>query len=557
MTFKTQPYAHQLHAFERFKDADYFALFADMGTGKTKIAIDIAVHKFETKQINAMLIIAPNNVHTQWIRQQFPIHCSIQYRSWIWKSGQFNSKVWKRMFDQFMFSDSPILKVMAVNVEAFQSDTIVPFIADYVKRHRVFIVIDEATRIKNNTAKRTKTIHKLEKYGQRAILTGTPTAKSPFDLWSQMDFLKKGYFKCNYFIFQHRYGILVKGTNAYTGGRYNSLIDEKTYAIVVHTINKMKQERNGPLMPDDYETIAAMRGTSEKNVRFIEANPVYTKFKRLDELRDFIAKDVYSVKKADCLDLPPKIYESLYVDMTIEQKRIYRTLRMELLAQYNDKELTVTNKVALTTRLMQIVGGFFPYLEEEQHTSPNGIITVKTKTGGELIGTNSPKLDAIRDDLEEVDFDNTKVIIWAHFVSELKFIYDELKTTYKCCLYYGGTPDGERKRIIEDFQAGKYDIFIGNAATAGFGLNLQNATLQYYYSNTFRTEDRLQAEDRSHRIGVKSSCVYKDVIVKGTIDEKIHTNISQGRDLNDYFKSVPLVELLLDTVDTDEEPVED
>jgi len=89
-------------------------------------------------------------------------------------------------------------------------------------------------------------------------------------------------------------------------------------------------------------------------------------------------------------------------------------------------------------------------------------------------------------------------------------------------------------------------VFIGNAQTAGFGLNLQNATLQYFYSNTFRTEERLQAEDRSHRIGVKSTCVYKDVIVRGTVDEKVYESIKAGRDMNDYFKRVSLKELLSD-----------
>lgn len=543
MKFKTQPYEHQLKVFERFKDRPYFALFADMGTGKTKMCIDIAAHKFETGQINAMLVIAPNHVHNQWLNEELPKHCAIVYKAMAWNSGQIGRSIYKRMLTNFITANTPgVLKVLAVNVEAFQSDTVIPYIADFVKLHKPFIVVDEATRIKHNTAKRTKTIHKLTKYGQRVILTGTPTAKSPFDLWSMMEFLKTDYFNCNFFIFQHRYGILMKGVNMASGAKYNSLIDEKGYAVISNTIKRMKEQRGGILMPDDYETIATMRGTSEKNVRFIEQHPEFTKFKRLDELRDYMKNDVYTIKKQDCLDLPPKVYEHIYVDMTEEQKRVYKNLKQELMAQYEGKEVTVANKVALTTRLMQVVGGFFPYMETEQHF--DGKVWYEKQVGkGLLIGKENSKLEALRADLDEVDFDVTKVIVWAHFVAELKYIYDELKDTYKCCLYYGGTIDKERKQIIEDFKANKYDIFIGNAATAGFGLNLQNATLQYYFSNTFNTEDRLQAEDRSHRIGVKSTCVYKDIIVKGTIDERIYANISTGRDLNDYFKSISLEDL--------------
>lgn len=546
MNFKTKPYVHQLLAFERFKDACYFALFADMGTGKSKIAIDICANHFREGRINACLIIAPNNVHAQWVKEQFPVHCSIQYTPLVWSSGKRGNRRWSEYLNNFLVMDMPSsLKVLAVNVEAFQSDSVVPIVATFVKNHSVFIIVDEATRIKNRAAKRTKTIHLLNKYGIRCILTGTPTAKSPFDLWSQMEFLSKNYFDTSYFIFQHRYGVMMQSVNPYNGGRYTTLIDEKMYNIVLNKLKKLRQARGGSLMPNDYETISLLYKVSEKNVRFIESHPEYTRYKRLDELKSIIAPDVFSVTKEECLDLPPKVYEKLYVDMSKEQSRIYKTLKCELLAQYEDKELTIVNKVSLTLRLMQVIGGFFPFVREEQKIK--GTEHYITRVGdAKLIGEKNVKLEAIRADLDEVP-DEQCVIIWAHFVPELKLIYSILKKEYPCCLYYGGTSSDERLKIIEDFKAGKYKIFVGNAATAGFGLNLQNATLQYYFSNTFRVEERLQAEDRSHRIGVRSAVVYKDVIMKGTIDEKICANIATGRDLNDFFKHTSLHDLLEDT----------
>ena len=74
---KTVPFDHQVTAYNRFKDSEYFALFADMGTGKSKIAIDIGAYKYNTGQIEAMLIIAPNNVHLQWEREQFPLSIAL------------------------------------------------------------------------------------------------------------------------------------------------------------------------------------------------------------------------------------------------------------------------------------------------------------------------------------------------------------------------------------------------------------------------------------------------------------------------------------------------
>jgi SNF2 family DNA or RNA helicase len=550
MDFKTEPRPYQLRFFERFKDADYFALFMDMGTGKTKVALDVAAHKFLTKQCDALLVIAPNHVHEQWVIDECPKHLAVPYRPFVWHSSCVGRSYWVKQLNDFIVTVMPYLKVLVVNVEAFQSDTVVPYVADFVHANKCFIVVDEGTRIKHEKAKRTKTIHKLEKYGQRALLTGTPVAQSPFNLWSMMEFLKKGYFGCNYFVFQHRYGILMRGTNAMTGAKFNVAIDEKCWNIVKSKLDQYKEMRGSAgLMPNDYEDISTLTGTSEKNVRFIETQDHFVKYKRLDELRDYVSKDVGAISFAEAVpDMPEPVYEVIYVDMSPEQKRIYKELKANLMAEYAGKVVTVANKLALTTRLQQVTGGFFPYLEEEEHFSPERKEWYSKVVGaGQLIGNASPKLDAIMEDLEEVNFDNMKVMLWCRFVPELKHAYEQLKSEYKCCLYYGGTSDSDRSDIVRDFKQGRYDIFIGNTATAAFGLNFQIAPLHYYLSNDQVNENRLQAEARSRRMDKTQVCVYKDVIVRHTYDEKIYANIKAGRDMNDYFKGVTVEELLSDS----------
>lgn len=549
MDFKTEPRPYQRRFFERFKDSEYFALFCDMGTGKTKVALDIAAHKYQTGQIDALLVIAPNHVHEQWVIDECPKHLAVQYRPMIWHSNWVGRSYWIKTLNAFITEAYPFLKVLTVNVEAFQSDTVVPYIADFVHSNKCFIIIDEATRIKHEKTKRTKTIHKLEKYGQRAILTGTPVAQSPFNLWSMMEFLHKDYFGCNYFVFQHRYGILMKGTNERTGAKFNVTIDEKTWNITKSKLQQYKGQRGeAGLMPADYEDISIMVGTSEKNVRFIDTQEHFVKYKRLDELRDYVSKDVGAISFAEAApDMPDKVYEVIYVDMSVEQKRVYKELKANLMAEYAGKVVTAANKLALTTRLQQVTGGFFPYMEEENHYSPERKEWYSKVVGaGQLIGNSNPKLDAIMEDLEEVDFGSMKVMLWAHFVAELKHAYDALKDQYRCCLYYGGTSDTDRADIIRDFKQGRYDIFIGNTATAGFGLNFQNAPLHYYLSNDQTVENRLQAEARSRRIDKAQVCIYKDVIVKHTYDEKVYANIKAGRDMNDYFKNVTIEDLLKD-----------
>ena len=548
MKFKTEPYAHQLEAFERFKDEPYFALFMEMGTGKSKTAIDIATHKFETKQIDAVLILAPNHVHSQWVREQFPTHCSIPYKSFIWDSAKRPTKRYQYQIEGFLTPKSEKLKVFAVNIEALQSDGILSSLVAYMKNNTVFTIVDEATRIKSDRAKRSKTSHKLEKYGQRCILTGTPVTKSPFGLWSMFEFLKHNFFSCNFFIFQARHGVMIQGINQRTGGRYKTLIDEKTWNMTHNALEKIREQRGGELMPDDYITVSASYGVSEKNVMFIARQKEFKKFKRLDELKTAIDPYTYYATKKECLkDLPEKMYDTLVVEMSKDHRKIYNTLKKQLLVQHRGKELTVVNKVALTTRLSQICGGFFPYEETEEITK-DGEVNYVVHKKAMLIGKKNVKLERIKEELEEMSA--FPVIIWARFRPELQALYNELKKEYKCCLYYGSTPKHDREQIIDDFKAGEYEIFIGNPSVAGYGLNLQLATTQLFYSNSFDVEARLQAEDRSHRIGVKSACLYKDVVFEKTVDEKITRAIVTGRDMNTFFSQS------LDEIFDDEEEVD-
>jgi len=89
--------------------------------------------------------------------------------------------------------------------------------------------------------------------------------------------------------------------------------------------------------------------------------------------------------------------------------------------------------------------------------------------------------------------------------------------------FFGDTPDDKRQRIIENFQNPDHTLrfFVGNPATAGYGLTLTQANLVVYYANDFNLDTRMQSEDRCHRIGQKNSVTYVDLISEGTIDEKI------------------------------------
>ena len=72
--FKTEPYAHQLHALGASHNKENYALFMEMGTGKSKVLVDNIAMLYDKGKINAALIIAPKGVYRNWERQEIPIH---------------------------------------------------------------------------------------------------------------------------------------------------------------------------------------------------------------------------------------------------------------------------------------------------------------------------------------------------------------------------------------------------------------------------------------------------------------------------------------------------
>ena len=72
--FKTKPYEHQLKALGACHNKENFALFMEMGTGKSKVLVDNIAMLYDKGKINAALIIAPKGVYRNWERQEIPIH---------------------------------------------------------------------------------------------------------------------------------------------------------------------------------------------------------------------------------------------------------------------------------------------------------------------------------------------------------------------------------------------------------------------------------------------------------------------------------------------------
>lgn len=229
-------------------------------------------------------------------------------------------------------------------------------------------------------------------------------------------------------------------------------------------------------------------------------------YKNLDELTDKIDTFSYRVLKKECLDLPEKVYTARYVTLTDEQFRMYSLLQQQAMLLFEDGE--IVSAPAVITQMLRIQQVLSGHLKTDD---------------GEMKYFPSRRMDALKEILEE---HNGKVIIWSRFRYDIIQITKMLNKEFgegSAAAYYGDTTDDERQSIVQQFQSPGSGLrfFVGNPATAGYGLTLTEADLVIYYANDFNLETRIQSEDRAHRIGQKNNVTYIDLISEGTIDEKI------------------------------------
>lgn len=534
-------YEHQKEALRFIENKSFFALFMEMGTGKTRVVLEKAKLWYREDKIDCVLIVSSNAIKHQWIDEQIPLHVEsdIDWTGIVWtgdSSQKFNREFMNRL------ADKKKLLFVSINIEAFRSADTQRSLNILFKERKVFFVVDESVKIKNGRwpavrGKRggAQQANAILDYSLRtpykAILTGTPTPRSPLDLWSQFEFLKKDFFRMGYFLFSHKYAILIS-KKTQEGKKYETLMDEKSYNILKNSLRKLEDQSENPAYSPhtEIERLALMNGVPVKDILTVRNMNKYSPFKNLKELREEISSVTFYKNKSECLNLPDKIYEKMVCEMRGDQLKLYRDLKKFMYAEYKDKELVVGHKLTLLIRLQNITGGFFPMISGEGEAERVSLLEIDTNC----------KLTALLEDLESVP-ETTSIIVWSRFRAEIEAIHRRLTYEgYSSGIYYGGSSED----IIDQFKRREFQILVSNTLKGGEGLNLQVSSLQYFYSNDFSEDKRLQAEDRSHRIGQTNTVVYKDLVCKDTIDEHIYAVLKRKEDLINYFRNKPLKEIL-------------
>lgn len=236
-------------------------------------------------------------------------------------------------------------------------------------------------------------------------------------------------------------------------------------------------------------------------------------YKEVEGLLDKVRPHCDVIRKKDMTGLPEKSYQIRKVKATPAQVKACKELAKEMKTTLGDKEIKVANALEALLRFQQISGGHMP--------------------DGTPLPTN-PKLAELVALL--ADFDG-KAIIWARYVPEILAITEALNKEWpgSAVALYGEVAPPDRQPLVDKWSASDVQRFVvSNQSVGGMGLTMIAATLTVYYSNTFSLEERLQSEDRNHRMGQVNNVLYVDLVSDLRVDRLVIGALENKKDLADY-----------------------
>ncbi len=230
-----------------------------------------------------------------------------------------------------------------------------------------------------------------------------------------------------------------------------------------------------------------------------------------------IAPFTFNRRKIDCLDLPDKIYIDHHIDITPEQANIYRILEQDLILLLEDgKFIDATMVLTRLIKLQQVLCGH-----------------ISNEDGTRTIESNRAAYTA-----ELVESASGKSIVFCRFVKDVQLVVKALGDIGIVSIGITGETDHRLENINIWRNDPNCRALVITVQTGGTGLTLNESHNVIFYSNSWSSTDRLQAEDRCHRIGQTNHVTYHDLYVEDKIDERILLALKAKTNLADNFREL-------------------
>lgn len=352
------------------------------------------------------------------------------------------------------------------------------------------IIGDEIHYIKSRKAQVTRALKKL-KTEYKTGLSGTPADNKPSDLWSVLNWLYPDNFR-SYWNFYRAY---VDYEVAYNGqGSYH----------------KITGVRNAPHL---HKQMA----------------PFYIRRRKKEVLKD----------------LPDKYYNTVWVDLSPQQRRAYNDMKKNMLAWVGEQEgkpmaapIAVTQLLRLQQFAVATVDIEGPIKQRKKSTVfRQSLVDAFRETHGQdaelpkdrrfhkwyqievfkyIMVDPSTKLDVAMEIIEDSD---EPIVFFSWFKTLINLFGKRLtQAGISHCLLTGDTPASSRGDLVRDFQEGKYKVFAGTISAGGEGITLTRSRHVAFFDRAWSPSKNIQAEDRLHRIGQKNAVQVTDIMARNTTD---------------------------------------
>ena len=254
-------------------------------------------------------------------------------------------------------------------------------------------------------------------------------------------------------------------------------------------------------------------------------------YQNQEMLAQRIAPFTYQKRKKDCLDLPDKVYVTHEIGMTPTQMELYDRLEEELIIELQSGAIVdATMAMTRMMRLQQVLCGHINSSEEKHRHNPDLVPSHRADYTAEIV--------------EEA---SSKCIVFCRFIMDGQLICSALANRAIRSVGISSLVDGSTR--LKEIDRWRYDPEIKTlaitTATGGTGLTLNEASTTIFYSNGWSSTDRIQAEDRNHRIGTLSKVTYHDIVVKNRIDHRLLFVQKQKQTTANWFRSIADVQRFL------------
>lgn len=230
-----------------------------------------------------------------------------------------------------------------------------------------------------------------------------------------------------------------------------------------------------------------------------EAKPTAT-----DTIRQVMAPAI-RFSRAECVDLPPTLWQYRTVELTPEQRAAYDQMRTSLKIEHASGQARAVNEADKVMKLVQVACG-----------------AVSSATGDEpVVLSNSNRIKVLKEIIEQAA---GKVIVYVPFVGGLHAVFEEVSKDWPTALVYGSTPRDERTSIFHLFQNGSPEqlrVIVANPKVMSHGLTLTAADTIVWFAPTPSYETFDQANHRIIRPSQKKNTLV--VMLEGTaVERKIY-----------------------------------